>query len=169
MNNNSVYKWKLKDTIIVDILFITPFIGIIFFLSLISISYLIIFLFLYILMNLLLSIICSNCPYSGKFCPGISQLLFGPILSKLYKKKPIKNNTLKIVLISYCIIGLGCFIYAYTILFIYLISEYAIVIATLLLCFILYCIIAWPILCPKCSNNKKCPVKNPSTIIRNNK
>lgn len=164
--NDSVYKWKFTDTIIIDLLFIISFLGIIYFLFLKSLLFLLIFLSLYIIMNILLSLICVDCVYSGKFCPGISQLLFGSLLSRLYKKRPMQIGTLKVILILYGIFGFGTFGYAFTILVIYFIQEYTIVIVSLILCFFSYSIIAWSILCPKCSNNKICPVKNIKSIFR---
>ena len=158
---NKIYKWRIKDTFIIDFFFIISFIGIIILLCIISIFYLMIFILFYILMNLLLAIICHDCPHQGHFCPGTSQLLFGALLSKkLIKKEKISRKMMRITLIFYAIIGMGTFIVAFLVIIIYLWSSLFWITLIPPICYIIYTIIAWPILCPKCNNKDNCPVKN---------
>ncbi len=166
---NSIYKWKIKDTIIVDILYAIPLIGIIvLFIIDSSFFFLFLFLFLYVIMNILIAFICHECPHRGHFCPGVSQLLFGPLLSKfILRGKKITNKMLKMILIIYGIIGLGNFILAFFILFIIYWNKEVWIVFSLVISFTLYSIVAWPIFCPKCSFNKKCPVRNLKSLIQN--
>lgn len=158
---NKIYKWKLRDTVIIDIFFIISFIGIIILLAFISFFYLLIFILFYIIMNLLISIICHDCPHQGSFCPGVSQLLLGALLSKkIIKKKEISQKAMKITLIFYAFIGMGDFIFAFVVIIISLWTTLLWITLIPVLCFIIYATIAWPILCPKCSNKDNCPVRN---------
>ncbi len=155
------HRWKLKDTIIVDIVFIVYLLGTIILLMIKSILFLSIFLVLYIITNLLLAIICRECPYSGQFCPGVSQLLFGPLISKkIIKEEKITQKTLQLTLILYAIIGLGNFISALVFLFFFYWKEHPLIVVFVSLSFMIYSIIAWPIFCPKCIIKNKCPVRN---------
>ncbi len=158
---NNIYKWKLKDTVIIDVFFIISFIGIIILLGIISIIYLMIFILFYIIMNLLITIICYDCPHQGHFCPGLSQFLFGAFLSKkIIKKKEISRKMMRITLIFYALIGMGNFIFAFIVIIITLWTTLWWITLIPPLCFLIYAIIAWPILCLKCSNKENCPVRN---------
>lgn len=158
---NKIYKWKLRDTIIIDIFFNISFIGIIILLAFISFFYLLIFILFYIIMNLLIAIICHDCPHQGHFCPGLSQLLFGALLSKkLIKKEKISRKMMRITLIFYTLIGMGNFIFSFIVIIISLWSSLFLITLIPPFCFLIYATIAWPILCPKCSNKENCPVRN---------
>ena len=158
---NKIYKWKLRDTIIIDIFFNISFIWIIILLAFISFFYLLIFILFYIIMNLLIAIICHDCPHQGHFCPGLSQLLFGALLSKkLIKKEKISRKMMRITLIFYTLIGMGNFIFSFIVIIISLWSSLFLITLIPPFCFLIYAIIAWPILCPKCSNKENCPVRN---------
>ncbi|MFW9989981.1 MAG: hypothetical protein ACFFC3_15135 [Candidatus Odinarchaeota archaeon] len=112
-------------------------------------------------MNLLIAIICHDCPHQGNFCPGVSQLLFGALLSKkIIKNKKISLKVMKITLIFYTLIGMGNFIFMFVVIIISLWKTILWITLIPPICFIIYAIIAWPILCPKCSNKDNCPVRN---------
>ena len=158
---SSVYNWKLKDTVIIDVLFIACFIGIVVLLSMISIFILLIFLIFFVIMNFLLAVNCHDCPHQGKFCPGVSQLLFGALLSnKILKQKEITKRLMRFTLIFYLLVSFGNFIFAFTIIIISLWNTLSWITLIPPLCFLLYTIIAWPILCPKCNYKEDCPVRN---------
>ena len=112
-------------------------------------------------MNLLIAVICHDCPHQGHFCPGVSQLLFGALISKIIiKKEEISLKMMRITLIFYALIGMGNFIFAFILILISLWPTILWVAFIPPICFLIYAIIAWPILCPKCSNKENCPVRN---------
>lgn len=112
-------------------------------------------------MNLLLAVNCYDCPHQGKFCPGVSQLLFGALLSKkIIKKKEISKKMMRITLLFYMLISFGNFIFAFIIIIISLWTTLFWITLIPPLSFLLYTTIAWPILCPKCYYKEDCPVRN---------
>ena len=121
---------KLKITIILSTICIAiTFVGIIILLALRSILCLVLFILFWILTNLAGGIICSQCPFRGKRCPGLYQLYFMPFLSKkIYKKKEYDKKTINISAILVSVFGSIYYLIGFISLFILYWNDFIVIV-----------------------------------------
>ena len=158
---------KLKITIILSTICIAiTFVGIIILLALRSILCLVLFILFWILTNLAGGIICSQCPFRGKRCPGLYQLYFMPFLSKkIYKKKEYDKKTINISAILVSVFGSIYYLIGFISLFILYWNDFIVIVLILLAFFIIHLTLSFLYLCPNCSNKENCPMARVSKAL----
>ena len=113
---------------------VIAFVGIIILLALSSIIILIYFILFWILTNFAGGIICSQCPFQSKVCPGIYQLYFMPLLSKIvYRKKEYREKTKQISAILVGIFGSLYYVIGFISLIILYWNDFLLIIVLILL------------------------------------
>jgi len=139
---------------------VIAFVGIIILLAFRSIIILVLFISFWIITNFSGGIICSQCPFQNKVCPGVFQLYFMPFLSKIvYKKKQYSKKTIKISAIFVGIFGiLYYFIGFISLIILYWNDSLLIVVLILLGLLIIHIFLSFLSLCPNCNNKEKCPM-----------
>ena len=90
------YKWTLKDKwlyFISMIPFIILFAGTLYILSRYSFLVSILWIFIYIIVNIFQAGCCVGCPYRGKYCPAFCGVYLGNWLSSIiYKNRQFDSN-----------------------------------------------------------------------------
>lgn len=151
------YKWTKKEKwlyFISLIPFVILFAGTLYVLKDYSILISILWIFLYIIVNLFQAGCCVGCPYRGKYCPAFCGVYLGNLLSGiLYKNRQFdskfyeKNATGgEITLIAFLIFPLY---------WVFLSHWYYILIYLALI--VAHIILFMPYQCSKCSYNNTCP------------
>jgi hypothetical protein len=154
------YKWTKKDKwlyFISLIPFVILFAGTLYILRDYSILISILWILLYIVVNIFQAGCCIGCPYRGRYCPAFCGVYFGNILSGiLYKNRQFDSEIFKrnatggeITLIIFLL---------FTLYWIFLFNWYFILIYLGLI--IAHIILFMPLQCPKCSYNDTCPGGN---------
>jgi hypothetical protein len=140
------------------------FSGMIILLAIKSITLLVIVILFYILTNLAGGIICSQCPFQGKFCPGVLQLYFMPFLSKtVYKKKEYSKRAIELGAVLVGIFGSIYYIVGFvSLLFLYWNSILVVVVMVLLGLFLTHFFLSFSVLCPNCTSKDSCPMSRVS-------
>lgn len=146
---------------------VISFLGLIILLALKSTTLLILFIVFYILTNFVGGIICSQCPFQSKLCPGVLQLYFMPFLSKLiYRKKEYSKKAIELGAIFVGIFGSAYYLIGFVSLFIlYWTSPLLIVVLVLLGLFFTHFFLSFTILCPNCTNKENCPMTRVSNVL----
>ena len=151
------YKWTKKDQwlyFISLIPFVILFAGTLYVLRDYSILISILWIFLYLLVNIFQAGCCIGCPYRGKYCPAFCGVYLGNLLSGiLYKNRQFDSKFYEknaaggeITLIVFLILPLY---------WIFLSHWYYMLIYLTLI--ITHIVLFMPIQCSKCSYNKTCP------------
>ena len=170
MKNGNASFWKKRDIIInfiPTIPLLLSFFGIIFLLSTKSLLILLIYILLWVAMNISMVGICKDCIYCGKYCPGLHQLYFGPLISKyLVGRYKINTTHLKLSVFLLGIFGIGNQIFAFITLFI-LYWESKLIVIILLILYCLHIPLSFLIFCPKCQRYGNCPVSNINKLFLN--
>ena len=171
MKNDNAYFWKKRDIIINFVptipLFLS-FLGIILLLAMKSLFILFIYILLWVAMNISLAYICKDCVYIGKYCPGLNQLYFGPLISKyLFGRYKVNVTHLKLSVFLLGIFGIGNQIFAFISLFI-LYWKLKLLVIILLILYCLHIPLSFLIFCPKCQRYGNCPVSNMNNLFINN-
>lgn len=151
------YKWKNKDKWLYT-LSMLPFVamlaGTFYLLKNYSIIVSIIWIFLYLIVNVFQAGCCVGCPYTGRYCPAFCGVYLGNLLSCiLYKNRQfdvkffdINATGGEITLIVFLLFPLY---------WIYLLNWYYILIYLGLI--VLHIVLFMPKQCSKCSHNINCP------------
>jgi hypothetical protein len=167
MKNNKIF-WKKRDIIrntVPTIPLVISFLGIIILLAMKSLFILFLYILLWIMMNISMAYICKDCIYRGKYCPGLNQLYFGPLISKhLFSSDKVNVTLLKCSIVFLGLFGIGNQIFAFILLFIFYWELKSVIIIIL----ILYCIhipLSFSIFCPRCKRYANCPVSNMNKIF----
>lgn len=146
---------------------VIAFIGIIILLALRSIIILVLFISFWILTNFSGGIICTQCPFQKKVCPGVYQLYFMPFLSKIiYRKKEYSKKTIEISAILMGVFGLSYYFIGFISLIILYWNDFLLIIVLILLgFFITHILLSFLSLCPNCNNREKCPMARVSKTL----
>ncbi len=146
---------------------VIAFMGIIILLALRSIIILVLFISLWIITNFSGGIICSQCPFQNKVCPGVFQLYFMPFLSKIvYKKKEYSKKTIEISAIFVGVFGLSYYCIGFiSLIILYWNDSLLLIVLILLGLFITHFLISFLSLCPNCNNKEKCPMSRISKTL----
>ena len=139
---------------------VISFLGVIILLASKSIILLILFILFYILTNFAGGIICSQCPFQSKLCPGVLQLYFMPFLAKVvYRKKDYSKRAIELGAIFVGIFGSVYYMIGFISLFVlYWNSTLFVVVLVLLILFFTHFFLSFSILCPNCMNKESCPM-----------
>jgi len=151
------YKWTKKDKwlyIISMIPFVVLFAGTLYILSKYSILISLIWIFIYIIVNVFQAGCCVGCPYSGKYCPAFCGVYLGNLLSGIiYKNRQFdsiffnRNATGgEITLIIFLL---------YPLYWIFTSNWYFILLYLGLI--VTHIVLFMPKQCSKCSHNINCP------------
>ena len=151
-----IYQWSKKDKflyLITLIPFLTAILLASYVLATVSFYLVIIFLLIYIVLNVFQAGFCIGCPYRGKYCPSAFGVYLGNFFSSTFYKRRIFdleffkcNATLTTISL---IIFLAFPVYWLTVInWPYLAVYLALIIAHIFLFF--------PTMCPKCSYNDIC-------------
>ena len=163
MKNGNASFWKKRDIIInfiPTIPLLLSFFGIIFLLSTKSLLILLIYILLWVAMNISMVGICKDCIYCGKY-------YFGPLISKyLVGRYKINTTHLKLSVFLLGIFGIVNQIFAFITLFI-LYWESKLVVIILLILYCLHIPLSFLIFCPKCQRYGNCPVSNINKLFLN--
>ena len=158
MNNcENCYEWTLKDKglyIFSLIPFIALISGTIFLLRSFSMIVTLIWIILYVIINIFQAGCCIGCPYRGRYCPAFVGVYLGNRLSALiYKNRKFnavffKRNAMggEITLTLFLLFPLYWIIRIHW----YLAIIYVVLI-------VLHILLFMPMQCPKCSYNETCP------------
>jgi hypothetical protein len=155
--NRAVYKWSRRDRLLYFatlVPFLVAFFGAAYLLATQSIYLTVIFLLLYIAVNVFQAGCCIGCPYRGRFCPAVFGIYLGNLLSAaVYKSRTSEPRFFRINA------NLAEVFLAATILFpiYWLIVSNWVYLAVFLLLVGLHVIAFFPAMCPKCSYNDTCP------------
>ena len=153
--------------VISTILIVIAFVGIIILLALKSIIALVLFISFWLITKFSGGIICSQCPFQNKVCPGVFQLYFMSFLSKIvYKKEEYSKKTIDLSAIFVGIFGSLCYCIGFISLIILYWNESLLIIALILLgLFIIHLLLSFLSLCPNCNNKEKCPMARVSKTL----
>ncbi len=146
---------------------VIAFVGIIILLALRSIVILVLFISFWIITNFSGGIICSQCPFQNKVCPGVLQLYFMPFLSKIvFKKNEYSKKTIAISAILVGIFGLLYYCLGFISLIILYWNDTLLIIVLILLgLFFTHFLLSFLSLCPNCTNKEKCPMARVSKTL----
>ncbi len=146
---------------------VISFLGLIILLALKSTTLLILFIVFYILTNFVGGIICSQCPFQSKLCPGMLQLYFMPFLSKLvYRKQEYSKKAIELCAVFVGIFGSAYYLIGFVSLFIlYWNSTLLPIVLALLALFITHLFLSFSNLCPNCMNKENCPMARVSKAL----
>lgn len=151
------YTWTKKDKWLFAmsmVPFIASLVGTLYVFSHYSIILTIIWIFLYLIVNVFQAGCCVGCPYRGKYCPAFVGVYLGNLLSTIIYKhrefdaKFYENNAAggEITLILFLI---------FPVYWIFLFKWYFILIYVSLIA--AHVFLFMPTQCPKCSYNNTCP------------
>lgn len=146
---------------------VISFSGMIILLAIKSITLLVLVIIFYIFTNLAGGIICSQCPFQGKLCPGVLQLYFMPFLSKIiYRKKEYSKRAIELSTIFVGIFGSAYYLVGFvSLLVLYWNSNLILVVLVLLGLFLAHFFLSFSVLCPKCTNKDNCPMSRVSSAL----
>lgn len=146
---------------------VISFLGIIILLALNSVTLLMLFILFYILTNFAGGLICSQCPFRSKFCPGVLQLYFIPFLSKfVYRKKEYSKKTIERAAVLVGIFGTAYYLIGFVSLFIlYWNSIFLAIVLVLLVLLFTHFFLSFSNLCPNCMNRENCPMSRVSDTL----
>ena len=159
-----VYQWSKQDRILhllPAIPLIGFYIGSTYLLAMGSIYLAGFYLLLWVGINFSVAGICAGCPYRGEYCPGLCQLYFAPLLSKvIYRNKKSSSGprSFRVNLILLGIFGIGSYIFGFYWLFLLHWNDRPIFVLVLLVLLIIHMPLSFFILCPKCGYNDICPM-----------
>lgn len=151
------YHWTKKDIWLYGISII-PFVlmlaGTLYLLRNYSVFISVVWILIYLIVNIFQAGCCVGCPYRGRYCPAFCGVYFGNILSGiLYKKRPFdpefykKNATGGEITLT--------IFFLFPLYWIFLVNWYYVLIYLGLV--VTHIILFMPLQCPKCSYNKTCP------------
>ena len=146
---------------------VISFLGIIVLLAFQSTVSLVLFFLFYILTNIAGGLICSQCPFRGKFCPGVLQLYFMPFLSKVFYRRPkYSRKTIERSAVLVGIFGSAYYLIGFVSLFlIYWNSTFLTIVLVLLFLFFTHFFLSFSNLCPNCMNKENCPMARVSDAL----
>ena len=155
--NRAVYQWSKRDGLLYFatlVPFLVAFVGAAYLLATVSIYLTVIFLLLYIAVNVFQAGCCIGCPYRGRFCPAVFGIYLANLLSAtVYKSRHSDPRFFRTS------VNLAEVFLAATLLFpIYwlVVSNWVYLVVFLLLVG-LHVVAFFPTMCPKCSYNDTCP------------
>ena len=151
------YKWKSKDKwlyILSMLPFVVMFAGTLFLLKNYSIIISLIWVFLYLIVNVFQAGCCVGCPYRGKYCPAFCGVYLGNLLSGVLYKNRLFDSKFFEINAAGGEITLIVFL-LFPLYWIYLSNWYFILIYFGLLVF--HIVLFMPKQCSKCSHNINCP------------
>lgn len=166
-----MFSGKVKNKLVLStISVVVSFLGIILLLAIKSITLLILFLSFYILTNFAGGIICSQCPFRSKMCPGVLQLYFMSYLSKVvYRNREFSKRALDTSAILVGIFGSAYYLIGFvSLLIFYWNSTFLVVVLILMAFFLTHILLSFSILCPNCTNKENCPMSRVSTALGKN-
>ncbi len=151
------YQWNMKDKLLY-LLSMIPFIVLllcgILILSKYNFIYLIIWIFLYIIVNIFQAGCCVGCPYRGKYCPAFCGVFLGNILSVIFYKNRTHNEKFFKINANGGETFLTIF-FLFPLYWIFITKWYFVLIYIGLI--MLHIFLFMPTQCPKCSYNQTCP------------
>ena len=152
-----MYQWSKRDKFLYSAIlipFLVAFIGAAYLLATVSIYLTIIFLLLYIIVNLFQAGCCIGCPYRGKYCPAVFGMYLANFLSAtIYKKRNFEPGFFKInATLAEISVIIALLFPVYWLLSL---NWYYLVVFLSLI--VVHIILFYPIICPKCSYSDTCP------------
>jgi len=167
-----VYQWTKQDRVLhllPAIPLIAYYVGSIYLLAMGSIYLVVIFLLLWVGVNVFAAGICAGCPYRGGYCPGVCQLYFAPFLSTLIYKGRVRDSrsqSFKANLLLIGAFGMGSYVFGFYWLFRLYWHEHPIIVLGLLALLLIHMPLSFFLLCPKCSYNDTCPMANVYNVFQ---
>jgi hypothetical protein len=166
------HQWTKKDRVrhsIPATPLILFYIGSIYLLAKESIELVALFLLLWVGVNLAVAGICVGCPYRGGYCPGLSQLYFAPLLSKILypNRDQIRGlRSFKSELTLLGVLGLGHYVFTFYWLFRLYLQPSPLAVLLLLALLIVHMPLSFFIICPKGGYNDTCPMSRVSRTLQ---
>ena len=155
--DTSIHQWSVRDKLLYAVIlipFLAAFLGAAYLLATASIYLAIVFLLLYVGVNVFQAGCCVGCPYRGKYCPAVFGVYLGNFLSAtVYRKRDFESRFFRTNATFAEILVVATFLFP--IYWLLLLNWYYLV--AFLILMVVHIVLFYPTVCPKCSYNDTCP------------